>query len=100
MSKLSDALAACKVWMRFNGADPSTMSDEDTATAMKCKRTIEEAAPDMVAWIEKALPFIIFIESIDLETLQEDLSPEKKAIIKRELAELDALIAEVRGEGR
>jgi len=95
MSALSDALAAREIWIRFMGANPETMSDEDMGIAIECKNRMLAAAPDALDWIAKALPFL----KLDLERrrfIDYDDS-ENKAYGDRDIAALTALIAKAEG---
>jgi len=116
MSALSDALAArecervhlieaVKRYMKAYGPGYSTT---DTlpydALVGVLSAVATEPAPDMAAWIEKALPWIgvareqvqEFIDMIqDVEEMQ---GSEELEHSKQKLVELDALLAEAKGD--
>ena len=102
MSALSSALTAHEIWLRFTGADPATMSNEGIMAAMKLKRTIEEAAPDALAFIKEALPYLGEVRDSIEDAINlynpEFMSEESLKAFKEELENLDALLAEAKGE--
>ena len=100
MSALSDALAAMKRVLA------GTSGYATTWDWYADRRIVAKAAPDMAAWIEKALPWVEK-RAESLRTLlilaraeKDEAYAELIADASEELAALDALLAEAKGEGK
>lgn len=112
MSKLSEALAAM---------DKATLgpweNDRDTVNAshgllaimfhagrsdnrVNANAQIMAAAPDALAWIKEALPYITSSRDALATNLENcDFGPREEGAARKELARLDALIARAKPEG-
>ena len=118
MSTLSDALAAMDKatpgpWeMRRDDCHYGTMTEIYSGDVIIAESNYDgdtpmiAAAPDMAAWIEKALPWVE-IRAERLRTLlilaraeKDEAYAELIADASEELAALDALLAEAKGEGK
>jgi len=82
----------------------ASQKDIDTSRKAWANTRIIAAAPDMAAWIEKALPYIGEIRDSTEDTINmydpEFMSEESLEAFMDELKKLDALLAEAKGDGK